>query len=211
MNHIRPLYFALSLVSSMVLITVAAVAGPPKNHTPSDTINTQRQITLSCKFNFLPFVVNNASFLGPTPQPTPLPIFRPRPDACYSPNGSVDPTCKIYSTDRMLYVMQTSTSASEFGIFDACNNVQLNTFTGDLNNNLKGMAFSPNSNQVALMYHYASVTGNQVRFVDDLLGTLTKSSLAIGAVNYHYMVYLSDNCLGFSFSGSESDLFTKCP
>jgi hypothetical protein len=111
--------------------------------------------------------------------------------------------CRIYSSDGQLYVQQIDRATSRFGVFAVLSGQQLNTFTGDANNDLKGMAFSPDSQQVALMYHYSY--SNWVRLVADLLGTPIKTSLSIGSAYYHYMVYAASEYLAFSYSGSEAN------
>jgi len=93
---------------------------------------------------------------------------------------------------------------SMFGVFNAHNNEQLNTFSGDASNPLKGMAFSPNSRQVALMYHYGTMQ-NRVRLVWGLPFMPSYTCLPIGYTYYHYMVYWTGTYLAFSYAGSNVD------
>lgn len=158
--------------------------------------------TTNCHLIFLPIVAKK--YPSPNPSPTVTSIFGDRPDACYSPHGSVPPSCKISSPDGKLYVMQLAGMNGKFGVFDVCNNGQLNTFTGETGNDLKGMAFSPSSNQVALLYHYAGRV-HKICLIDKLLDTSTKTCRSITlSTYYHYIVYLTDDYLAFS-SGSESN------
>lgn len=166
---------------------------PTVTHTPTNTATS-----------IPPTPTATATPIPPTPTATPTSIFWIRPDACYSPHGSVPPDCRISSPDGLLYVQQIDRATSQFGVFDAATKEQVNTFVGDTYNDLKSMAFSPNNDQVALFYHY-SHTSNQVRLVNNLLETPTKTSLAIGGPDYHWMVYATSTYLAFSPSSLENN------
>jgi hypothetical protein len=174
----------------------------------------------------LPLVLGDRSFdprtptptptATPTPLPTPTPrpklLFRSRPDACYSVHGWVPSDCRIRSDseDGQLYVQHVDPSHSEFGVFDAQECDRQTTLYGQRNNVLKGMAFSPNGEQVAILYHnWTWCKLNSIWLFDDLLGTPTRRVISFceadGGDYRHYMVYLNADYLALSISGSESD------
>jgi len=163
-------------------------------------------------FSYLPLIRKD-----PTPTPSSFPpptIFVDRPDACYSPDGSVPFGCRIYSPDGIVYVVYQNISTNpeglyynEFGVFSISNDERLNTFYIYTSNDLKGMAFSPDSNQVALMYHYSSghTPNSKVELVSNLLSNPAFDSLLVGHKYFHYMVYWTETCLAFSLTRAYTD------
>lgn len=193
------------LAISFNLLTIGSTMAESTIFNHTSFIASKAVETSSCRYIYLPTIFKNY----PSPAPTPTPsIFKDRPDACYSPHGSVPLVCKIYSPGGKLYVMELDRTRSEFGVFNICNNQQLNTFigTGD-GNDLKGIAFSPSpdNDQVALMYHYTSGV-HRIILMENLLNIPVRISLSFNSSPYHhYMVYVTDEYLAFSPTGSESD------
>ncbi len=162
--------------------------------------NKPAQQVLTCLYGtcrqYLPLIVKN------------YPVFGNRPDTCYSPNGSIAISCRIYSPDGQVFVIQQAGTNSQFGVFSVITNGLLITFTGELNNDLKGMAFSPNSAQVALLYHNDWPSPHENVYL--VINLLTAPSKTVFGIPYqywwnHYMVYLTNAYLAFSPDGSESN------
>lgn len=135
--------------------------------------------------------------------------FYNRKDAAFSSNGSVPRGEKAFSPNGKYY-------AREFAPFDE-GNIGIFTRAGKLvqkwdllpnNNDLKGLAFSPNSKRLAVMYHGGMTPAIQV--VE--LGK--KDVVAATDIDtwYHFMVYGKDNktlLLSESWGGTVKKLKPK--
>lgn len=202
----------LKLVGCLFLLLVMVLMGRLTWARSPQTNVIQASPTELPYSSYLPIMIKEQVTVPPTPTSTPPPptstpptpsVCATGPDACFSPDGTVPADCRIYSPDGRLYVQQIDRTTSRFGVFDASRGEQVNTFTGDTANDLKSIAFSPDSRQVALLYHY-SHTSNQVRLIDNLLGTPTKTSLPVGRTYFHRMRFIALKYLVFCTSGSES-------
>lgn len=93
-------------------------------------------------------------------------VSSPCPNAVNSPNGSVPPRVKACSPDGTKYVREKEPfNQGQFGIFNAQTDALLTTVSmNEKNNDLKGLAWSPNSQVLAITYHHGS--GGYISIMD---------------------------------------------
>ena len=113
--------------------------------------------------------------------------FVDRSDAVFSPHGSVPNNAVIYSADGTYYLKQAEPYKNGFfDLFDAKTNEKVREIDLPIiNNNVKGMAFSPDSSLLAIMYHAGS--GSSIYLVEVQTGDLIQIENIIGW--YHFMVF----------------------
>lgn len=120
-------------------------------------------------------------------------VFADRTDAVFSPEGSVPHGAKAYSPDGLHYACETEPwDTGRIGIFRRSDNELLRTISalpaGNVND-LKGLAWSPDSGNLAVMYHgglrpgislYSAASAGLLRTIPD------------SASQYHFMVFSGD-------------------
>ncbi len=113
--------------------------------------------------------------------------FSNRTDVAFAAHGFVPNDAVIYSPDGLYYLLQAE--PYQYGFFDIYN-VQTDELIREIelpitNNDVKSMAFSPDSKWVAIMYHVGS--GSLIYLVDvktgDILHTETTS------IWFHFMAF----------------------
>lgn len=133
---------------------------------------------------------------GSKSQPGPQSIFENRSDAVYSPNGSVPFGSKAYSPDGKYYASEIAPQdEGNFGIYKRADNqlvIQFKVLAPNITNYLKGLAWSPDSLYLAIMYHgtdplskpgiylYRALDGQEIRFIGAGEGSRG---------GYHFMVF----------------------
>lgn len=118
--------------------------------------------------------------------------FRGRNDALFSPNGTVPFGAAAYSPDGLLYASEIAPPGSGMiAIFDSDTQEQITTIDeshGSASNDLKSLAWSPDSQKLAIMYHGGLNNGIWIR--DAHTANLLVD--AVPAFTYHYMVFSAD-------------------
>ncbi len=114
-------------------------------------------------------------------------IFDNRSDAAYSPEGSVPADARAYTQDR--YATEVPPlDRGNIGIFDRNSEdpvLQIQALPEGHTNDLKGLAWSPDGDYLAVMYHGGSRPG--VTIYDAESGEIAQE---IGSVGWHhYMVF----------------------
>lgn len=118
-------------------------------------------------------------------------VFNSRPDAVYSPHGSVPEGSRAFAQDR--YAMEISpTGQGNIGVYDRESDellVQIDALPGRHTNNLKGLAFSPDGAYLAVMYHgfHPGTPRRGVTIYDSATGEMVKR-INIGTP-FHYMAF----------------------
>ena len=113
--------------------------------------------------------------------------FHNRTDAIFSPSGSVDFFSVAYSPNGLYYAKELEPHGEgNIGIFDAENKEMLLSIKVQYgNNDLKGIAWSPDSLVISVMYHGGNPSG--IVFYDTERGELLRR-LEISE-DYHFMVF----------------------
>jgi hypothetical protein len=126
----------------------------------------------------------------------PQSIFDNRDDAVYSPNGNVPFGSRAYSPDGLRYAQEVAPQyQGNIGVFSRSNNtlfIQFKVLPPNITNALKGIAWSPDSQYLAIMYHgtepvskpgiylYSAIDGQEIRFIGSADGPRGP---------FHYMVF----------------------
>lgn len=118
--------------------------------------------------------------------------FYNREDAVFSSNGSIGLADKAYSPDKKYYVCEVEPEChGNIAVFEVKTLKQIQKWTAmpvTIRNNLKGIAWSPDSKRVAVMYH-----GGRLPLIQVFeLGKDFVVAIADGPNNYHYMVFDKD-------------------
>lgn len=119
----------------------------------------------------------------------------PKPTSVGSPHGCVPFGTKAYSPDGKLFACEVEPrNHGNIGIFDVSTDERIRVIdlrqhpAGDYSNNLKGLAWSPNSKRLAVMYHHEG--GGHISIVDVEVGKEVKYLPISGWP--HYMEFSSD-------------------
>jgi hypothetical protein len=129
-------------------------------------------------------------------KPPALPVSTPTravaicPSAVHSPHGSVPFGAKACSPDDTKYAREIEPeSQGRIGLFDVQTDKLLTEIKmGETNNDLKGLAWSPDSRWLAVMYHHGS--GGYIAIVDAVTGEHVKY-LTINRW-YHHIEFSKD-------------------
>ncbi len=121
------------------------------------------------------------------PSPVPTPIFGQRADAAFSPEGSVPFSSRATSPDGTKFARELEPRGTgKVGIFAEATEQLLRTLDfHQTNNDLKGLAWSPDSKHVAVMFHFG---GGGSIYVADVETGKQVASLPVSE-NFHYIVF----------------------
>lgn len=134
--------------------------------------------------------------------------FHNRSDAVFSPMGTIPADAKVFSPDGSKYVSELKPiNTMKIGVFEKKTNKLLKgidlAYSMWKNNDIKGLAWSPNSKMLAVMFHHH--LGGDVIILNAESGEKIKP-IRIDTY-YHYMAFSSDgHKIIVSFSGRDNDL-----
>lgn len=113
--------------------------------------------------------------------------FQNRKDAIFSPEGSVPYDKKAFSPDNKYYAVQIQPfDHGNIGIFKMENNTLFSKInTQSVANDLKALAWTPDSSSIAVMFHGGNPSG--ISIYEIKTGKLLRN-INIGK-NYHFMVF----------------------
>lgn len=129
-----------------------------------------------------------------TPTPTftlqPTAIFRLRLDAVFSPTGDVPFGQRAYSPDDAMFASEVQPRDNgKIGIFQQGTDTLLRVIdAGQPRNRLKGLAWSPDSKRIAVMFHLS--TGGAILIFQAQTGNVTQN-ISIPEY-YHFLVFAPD-------------------
>jgi len=133
-------------------------------------------------------------------------IFKNRKDAVFSPNGSVSHNEKAFSPDGLYYAKEIEPyDEGNIGIFKVKDNsliLKIDTQNGK--NDLKGIAWAPDSLSIAVMFHGGNPSG--ISIYEIRYGKLLRN-IKIGKY-YHFMVFSDDGSKIFLSEKDDSQIYT---